>query len=84
MEKLSIYGERITRRWWFFVLFLLAFFLPAYSQQAAPPQDIPKLGLAVLSDPLIQRVAFLFPVFKLLPVLFVAAFWVGFPHTGRW
>ena len=61
----------LSKKWWFLLVLFLLFFLPSYSREAVAPQDTPALVVAVLSNAFIYAVPALFPVFKLLPIVFV-------------
>lgn len=65
--------ESLTRRWWFLAPFVALFFLPSYSARPYDPRRTSDLLTAVLSNPLINGVPALFPLFKALPMLLVAA-----------
>lgn len=64
--------EAITRKWWFFLLLLVLFFIPSYSSVPVNHSEVPRLVVAVVSNPLIYSYPALMPVFKILPILLVA------------
>ena len=68
---------------WLKVVMMIVFFVPAYTQVAYEPSEIPNIIAYVLSDPFIVQVTWLLPIFKLmllvavmLPVIGPA--WLGF------
>lgn len=76
--------ERLSQRWWFYILILAAFFMPAYSTNPFNPAETPKLIGEVLSNPLAYSMPAIFPLFKLLPLAMIAGL-IFFPRqTSRW
>ena len=73
MIPVQVRFESFTRKWWFYLIFLLLFFLPAYSSQPFDPRRSSDLITAVLSDPLLHSYPPIMPLFKALPVLLVVA-----------
>lgn len=65
--------NRLTLKWWFYLLFLLLFFLPSYTSLPFNAQNTPQLITAVLSDPLVYTYPVFFPLFKLIPLVLVIA-----------
>lgn len=63
--------EAITRKWWFFLVLLVLFFVPSRSSVPVSPSEVPRLVVAVLSNPLIYSYPALMPVSKILPILLV-------------
>ena len=65
--------EALTRKWWFYLLILVLFFVPSYSTLPFDPRLTSDLIKAVLSNPLITAYPAVFPLFKLLPIVLVLA-----------
>lgn len=63
--------DRVSRRWWFFLILLLPFLLPSYSTLPLNPVDTPKLVIEVLSRGMVYSVPYLFPVFKVVPIVLI-------------
>ncbi len=63
--------DGLTRRWWFFVLMAMLFFVPSYSARPYDPRVTSDLVTAVLSQPLISTWSRLFPAFKIAPMLLI-------------
>jgi hypothetical protein len=76
--------DRLSQRWWFFLLVLLAFFSPAYTSQPFSPAETPQLVIAVLSHPLAYAVPALFPLFKLIPLALIIGLIRWPARTSRW
>lgn len=76
--------DRLSLRWWFYLLVTLLLFSPAYTSQAYNPADTPQLVIAVLSNPLAYAVPALFPLFKLIPLALIIGviFWPAL--ASRW
>ena len=64
--------ERAAKQWWFYLILTLLFFIPAYTTQPFKSQETPKLVIEVLSHSLIYNVSFIFPLFKLIPLVVIA------------
>ena len=73
MSRLQQSLETLTRKWWFYLVVSVLFFLPSYSSLPFDPRRTPSLITAVLSNPLIYSYPPIMPLFKLLPVVLVLA-----------
>lgn len=60
--------ERLTSRWWFFLVIILISFMPLYSQQPYDPRNTSLVINAVLSQPQIYTLPAVFPIFKIIPL----------------
>ena len=65
--------ERLSGKWWFYVVIFLLFFAPSYSAIPIEPTEIPQLIVATLSNPLIYSIPAVFPIFKIIPILLIVA-----------
>lgn len=63
--------ERLSGRWWFLLILFLLFFIPSYSAVEIDPVEIPKLTIEILSNPLIYSYPVIYPVFKIIPIVFI-------------
>lgn len=70
--KLMSKLESITSKWWFYVLIIALNFIPPYSSVPVSPSEIGYVTGAVLSEGLILSLSFLYPVFKIIPLVLVA------------
>ena len=68
--------DRVARSWWFYLLLAACFFLPAYTTLPFNVQQTPKLVMEVLSHSVIYSVPFVFPLFKLVPLVVIALLFV--------
>lgn len=75
--------DRASRRWWFYLILLVLFFLPAYAQRPYDPRNTPQLVIEVLSHPAAYAVPALFPLFKLAPAALIVLLWVLDPRVDR-
>lgn len=64
--------DRAATKWWFYLLLVMLFFIPAYTALPFNSQETPKLVIEVLSHPLIYSIPFVFPLFKLIPLAVIA------------
>lgn len=65
--------ENITRRWWFYLLFVLVSFIPAYTERPYFPWDTNKVIMEVLSNPVIYSFKSLYALFKLVPLILIVS-----------
>ena len=63
--------DRLTRKWWVYLLWLLMFFIPAYAARGYDPGATTDLIEAVLRAPLIGAVSPFYFIMKILPIVFV-------------
>lgn len=63
--------ELLTTKWWFYLILLFLYFLPSYSKINYPPSEIPKVIVEVLKNPLISSYPVIFPIIKILMLVFV-------------
>lgn len=63
--------ERVSGKWWFLLVLLLLFFVPIYSGVTIDPREIPEVTVAVLSNAFIYSFSYLFPPFKIIPIVIV-------------
>jgi len=75
--------EKLSQRWWFFVVIFFLFFVPPYSARPVDPTGIPSLVIQILSGALIYSIPALFPIFKIIPLLFMAAILVRGDRATR-
>jgi len=64
--------ERITRKWWFFLLFVLLQFLPPYASKGYKfPEEWGNVITIALRHAFIYSHPELFPVFKIIPIVLI-------------
>lgn len=73
--------ERMTRRWWLFLVLLVLLALPSYASQPLTAADGPYLLVEISDYGLLHWISGLFPVFKFLPLALVVGLWFS---PGRW
>jgi hypothetical protein len=73
--------DRLTLRWWFFLIIFLVFFSPAYTTLPFNPAETPALVIEVLSQPLVYSIPAMFPLFKLIPLALAAGLFL-FPKRA--
>ncbi len=76
--------ERITRKWWFFLIIVLISFLSPYAQKPYDPRQISLVINTVLSQPLIYSLPALFPLFKIIPLALIVWVFVQPVKAQRW
>jgi hypothetical protein len=65
--------DRVTGKWWLYVLLLLLFFVPPYVSTGYSSVDSMELTEEVLLDPLINALPVLMPIAKARPIILVVA-----------
>lgn len=76
MNRLQIVLERITLQWWFYLVLIVLFMLPSYTEFALDARNTADLIAAVLSQPLVYSYPVLFPIFKIIPIILIAGLFI--------
>jgi uncharacterized membrane protein len=71
LEKTQIKLELITRKWWFFLIFILIQFIPPYASKGFEVAETGKFIGEVLSHSLVYNFPSLHLIFKILPLVLV-------------
>ena len=62
--------DRITRKWWFFLLFVLIQFVPPYASKGYKfPEEWGNVIKHALSNPIVYSYSGLYPIFKVIPII---------------
>ncbi|UCE09466.1 MAG: hypothetical protein JSW61_10910 [Candidatus Thorarchaeota archaeon] len=83
IESAQTRFEVITRKWWFFVLLIALQFASPYTSVSVDPSEYGWVTGAVLSEALIYDMSFLYPIFKIAPILLVASLYVFKNRASR-
>ena len=76
MKQTQGFLDRITGKWWFYLLFFFLFMVPPYSQTGVDRYEAPDMVVEVLSNALIYSFPTLVPVLKVIPILLVIGIFV--------
>jgi len=76
VNKIQGFLDRLTRKWWLYILFLLLFFLPSYAERSYDLRQSSDLVGEVLSNPIINTHQILGPIAKLIPVFLIPAVFI--------
>jgi len=76
--------ESVTRRWWFILLFILLQFVPAYASKGYDPSKMGEIIGYILGHSMVSSVGFLYPVFKVIPILLVLSIVFFGSRATRW
>lgn len=68
LEKMQIKLELITRKWWFFLIFILIQFIPPYASKGFEISEIGMVTGEVLSHSLVYDFPTFYLIFKILPL----------------
>jgi len=74
VNKENIQGrlELITRKWWFFLIFvLIQFFIPPYASKGFEWSEVGMVTGEVLSNALVYDYPIVYPIFKIIPIVLV-------------
>jgi len=71
LENIQRKLELITRKWWFFLIFILMQFIPPYSSKGFEVSEIGIVTGEVLSHSLVYNFPAFYPIFKVLPLILV-------------
>ncbi|MGB3346889.1 MAG: hypothetical protein WBA71_06545 [Candidatus Humimicrobiia bacterium] len=71
LEKMQRKLELITRKWWFFLIFILIQFIPPYASKGFEVTETGKFIGEVLSHSLVYNFPSLYFIFKILPLVLV-------------
>lgn len=71
LEKIQIKLELITRKWWFFLFFILIQFIPPYASKGFEISEIGVVTGEVLSHSLVYNFPAIYPIFKILPLILI-------------
>ncbi len=66
--------ERITRKWWFFVLFVLIQFVPPYASKGYKfPEQWSDVIMHSLRNAFVNSYSELYPIFKIIPIVLIVS-----------
>lgn len=68
--------ERITRRWWFFLLFFLIQFIPPYASKGYKPEEWGNVISHALSHAIVYQHPQIYPIFKVIPLILLIGIFV--------
>jgi hypothetical protein len=83
-EKIQTRLESITRKWWFVLLLVLYVLIPASIERNYDPSKLGEITNYILFHALINSVEFLYPVFKVVPILLVLSIIFFKNRATRW
>lgn len=67
----------MTRKWWFFLLFVASQFIPPYASKGYKfPEDWGKVISHALRNAIVYRHTEIYPVFKIIPIILLAGIFV--------
>ncbi|HAJ32576.1 MAG TPA: hypothetical protein DCK79_04300 [Candidatus Atribacteria bacterium] len=71
LEKIQTKLELITRKWWFFLIFILIQFIPPYASKGFEISEIGVVTGEVLSHSLVYNFSSFYLIFKILPLILI-------------
>lgn len=77
VNKIQVVLDRLTRKWWLYILLMLLFFLPSYAERSYDPRQSSDLVGEVLSNPIINTYPILGPIAKLLPFVLITMVFIS-------
>ncbi len=61
--------ERLTRKWWFFGLFVLIQFIPPYASKGYKIEEWGNVIQHALGNAIVHQYSDLYPIFKVIPII---------------
>jgi hypothetical protein len=71
LENIQEKLELLTRKWWFYLLFVLLQFVPPYASKGFKSAETGMVTSEILSRSLAYSYPSAFPIFKIIPMIFV-------------
>ena len=71
LEKIQAKLDLMTRKWWFFLFFILLQFIPPYTSKGYEWAEIGTVTGEILSHALVLNYTTLYPIFKIIPIILV-------------
>ena len=71
LEKIQIKLELITRKWWFFLIFILIQFIPPYASKGFEVAETGEFIGEVLSHSLVYNLPSFYLIYKILPLVLI-------------
>ena len=72
IEKIQKKLELITRKWWFFLIFILIqFIIPPYTSKGVDWSEIGLITGEILSNAIVYSLTAIFPIFKIVPIILI-------------
>lgn len=72
-ERIQMKLEVITRRWWFFLMFLFIQFIPTYTSEGYKWTESGAVVGEILSKAILFEYTVLYPIFKVIPIVLVVS-----------
>ncbi len=76
--------EKSIRKWWFPLIFVLIQFIPTYTAISFDPRDMGVVIGTILSNSILSSVEFVYPLFKIIPILLVLMMLLKKKGVARW
>jgi len=71
LEKTQVKLESITRKWWFFLIFILMQLIPVYTSKGVSISEVGEVIGEILSHSLLYSFPAFFPIFKIIPLILI-------------
>jgi len=63
--------EAATRKWWFYLFFVLLQFIPSFASKGYDPTKMGEIIVIILQNAIISSLETLYPIFKIIPIILV-------------
>ena len=84
IEKVQEKLESSTRKWWFYLLFVLIQFIPSFTSKGYDPWQTGEVIGIILQNAVISSLEMWYPIFKVKPVILVALMVLRRRWVTRW
>jgi len=71
IENIQRKLELITRKWWFFLIFIFIQFIPPYTSKGYEWSEMGMVNLEIISNSLVGTCTAPYPIFKIIPIILV-------------
>jgi len=84
IKKVQEKLESATRKWWFYLFFVLIQFIPSFTSKSYDPWETGEVIGIILQNAVISSLEMWYPIFKLIPIILVALIILRIRGVTRW
>jgi len=84
IDKIQEKLESATWKWWFYLIFVLIQFIPSFTSKAYDPWKMGEVIGIILQNTVLSSLEMWYPIFKLIPIIFVALIVLRKRGVTRW
>ena len=84
IEKIQERLEIATRKWWFYLLFVLMQLIPSFTSKGYDPSKMGEIIGIILQNAIVSSLEAFYPIFKIIPIILVALIVLRRRGGSRW